>query len=303
MNIQAALVDVADKVLGWGHGVILMIPNFTVAILVVLLAFALSRAAHHLVSKAMLRATAQPLLTNLMATVVQAVVILVGMFIALGILKLDKTVTSLLAGAGVIGLALAFAFQDIVSNFLSGVLLAIRRPFSPGDIIKTNEFQGTVHELNLRATHLRTVEGQIVIIPNSLVFQKPLTNFSMVRYRRVDVTCGVSYQDDLEMVEKLALQAIGGLEITDRSRAIDLYYTGFGESAVEFTVRFWIQVVQQTDHLKARSLAIKSLKRTFDDAGISIPFPIRSVDLSSIDLSKLPLTAPEKLPELVTTSR
>ena len=299
MNIQAALVDVADKVIGWGHGVILMIPNLAVASLVVLLAVVLSRAARLVVSKAMLRATAQPLLTNLMATVVQAVIFLIGLFVALGILKLDKTVTSLLAGAGVIGLALAFAFQDIVSNFLSGILLAVRRPFSPGDIIKTNEFQGTVHELNLRATHLRTVEGKIVIIPNSLVFQKPLTNFSMVRYRRVDVTCGVSYQDDLEMVERLALDAVSGLEIVDKTRSIDLYYTAFGESAVEFTVRFWIQVARQTDHLLARSLAIKAIKRSFEDAGVNIPFPTRSLEVSSVDLQKMPL----KMPDLVTTSR
>lgn len=293
MDIQAALVDVGEKMVGWGHSLILMLPNFVAASIVVLLAFALSRVLRHLVSKAMLKATSQPLLTDLMATVAQGIVILVGLFVALGILKLDKTVTSLLAGAGVIGLALAFAFQDIVSNFLSGILLAVRRPFSPGDIIKTNDFQGTVDELNLRATHLRTPEGQVVILPNALVFQNPLTNFSMARSRRVDITCGVGYDDDLELAEKLAIEAVSSLEMSDRSRAIDLYYNAFGDSAIEFTIRFWIAFDKQTDYLKARSLAIKAIKKAFDKAGVNIPFPIRTIDFGSLPLEKLPVALRE----------
>ncbi len=271
MDIQVALVDVVEKMIGWGHNVILMIPNFVVASIVLLIAFALSRLVRHITSKAMLRATSQVLLTDLMATITQAVILLIGIFVALGILKLDKTVTSLLAGAGVIGLALAFAFQDIVSNFLSGILLAIRRPFNPGDIIKTNEFQGTVDQLNLRATHLRTPEGQIVIIPNALVFQKPLTNFSMAHFRRVDISCSVDYDNNLELVENLALEAVNSLEQADRSRAISLYYGNLGESTVTFTVRFWIQFNSQQDYLEARSLAIKKLKKAFDKAGIKMP--------------------------------
>jgi small conductance mechanosensitive channel len=208
MNIQAALVDVAGKLIGWGYGLILLVPNFIAAGIVMLVAWGLSVLAKSLTLRAMSRAHSQVLLGNLLSTIAQILIIVIGLFVALGIMKLDKTVTSLLAGAGVIGLALAFAFQDVASNFLAGVLMALRRPFSPGHIIETNDFLGTVEELNLRSTHLRTPEGQVVILPNAEVFSKPITNFSMSGMRRVDLRCDVSYNDDLEKAEDVALEAI-----------------------------------------------------------------------------------------------
>lgn len=280
MDIQAALVDVAEKLIGWGYGLILLLPNFVAALIVMLLAWGVSRLVRRLVLRAMSGASSQVLLANLLATIAQWLVLIVALFVALGVLKLDKTVTSLLAGAGVIGLALAFAFQDIASNFLAGILLALRRPFSPGDIVNTNDFLGTVEELNLRSTHLRTPEGQMVILPNATVFQKPITNFSMSGLRRVDLSCGVSYDDDLEKVQQVALAAVRSLPMAEPERSTDFYFTEFGESSIDFVVRFWVKFRRQPDYLEARSQAIKAVKKAFDKEKIGIPFPIRTLDLS-----------------------
>lgn len=279
MDIQAALVGVAEKLMGWGYGLILLLPNFVAAFIVMLTAFLLSRLVRKVVLRAMAGAITQEMLARQLATIAQWLMMIVGLFIALGVLKLDKTVTSLLAGAGVIGLALAFAFQDIASNFLAGVLLALRRPFSTGHIIKTNDFLGTVEELNLRSTHLRTPEGQMVILPNATVFQKPITNFSMSGLRRVDLPCGVSYRDDLEKAQRVATAAIDSLPMAEKGLATQFYFTEFGESSVQFVVRFWIKFRRQPDYLEARSQGIKAIKAAFDREGLTIPFPIRTLDL------------------------
>jgi len=111
----------------------------------------------------------------------------------LSILKLNTAVTSILAGAGIIGLALAFAFQDIAANFISGIFISFRRPLRVGDIVKVKDYMGKVEEINLRDTILRTFQGQTVIIPNKEVFQNPIENFSRLGKRRIDLWIGVSY--------------------------------------------------------------------------------------------------------------
>ena len=119
----------------------------------------------------------------------------------LSILQLDKAVTSILAGAGIIGLALAFAFQDIAANFISGIFISFRKPIKLGDVVKINDYMGKVEQINLRDTIILTFQGQMVIIPNKDVFQSPIENYSLLGRRRLDLVVGVSYGDDLEKVK------------------------------------------------------------------------------------------------------
>ncbi|HBQ59085.1 MAG TPA: mechanosensitive ion channel protein MscS, partial [Balneolaceae bacterium] len=205
-------------------------------------------------------------------------VLTAGVFFALSILNLDGAVTSLLAGAGIIGLALGFAFQDIASNFISGVLLSIRHPFGIGDIIDTNGYFGTVQKLNLRNTVIRTPQGQIVYVPNKSVYENPFTNFTKTGMRRIDLECGVSYGDDLEKALKVAIEAIEGLDARDKSKDVELYYDSFGGSSVDFKLRFWIDFEVLPQYLGARSEAIIRLKKAFDENDIMIPYPIRTLD-------------------------
>lgn len=282
MDISTALNDVVEKLTGWGYGLILLVPNFIAALIVMAITFLIARIVHDVVAKGLAKTSSHAMLHNLLATIARVVVILIGTFVALGILKLDKTVTSLLAGAGVVGLALAFAFQDIASNFLSGILLALRRPFNVGEIIETNDYFGTVEAMNLRSTQLRLPQGQVVIIPNASVFQNPIKNFSQLGMQRVDLSCGVAYGDDLEAVEKLAIETIKSLPMVVEDKPVDLYYDEFGDSSINFKVRFWVKYGRQPDYLGARSAAIKAIKKAFDKDGITIPFPIRTLDFGVV---------------------
>ncbi|MCA9780868.1 MAG: mechanosensitive ion channel [Candidatus Eremiobacteraeota bacterium] len=282
INLGEALTALSDKLQAWLNGLVLMLPNLVMAI-VTLFAFVLiARIVGGVVQKATARASSYRALNSLAATVARIVIIAVGAFLALGILGLDKTVTSLLAGAGVVGLALAFAFQDIAGNFMSGVLLAVRRPFKVGDLIESNDFFGTVREINLRDTLLETPQGQRIIIPNSSVIQNPIENYNNRAVRRVDLECGVAYGDSLEEAEKVALGALEGLDFVKADIGPQFFYTGFGGSSIDFKLRFWIDFAKQSDFMKARSLAIVALKNAFDEAGITIPFPITTLDFDVV---------------------
>jgi len=182
----------------------------------------------------------------------------------LSILKLNTAVTSILAGAGIIGLALAFAFQDIAANFISGIFISFRRPLRVGDIVKVKDYMGKVEEINLRDTILRTFQGQTVIIPNKEVFQNPIENFSRLGKRRIDLWIGVSYGEDLEKVKQVTLQTLKGMKNLSSHDEITLFYQEFGGSTINFMLMLWADSPEQIIYLQVRSQAIMLLKKATD---------------------------------------
>jgi small conductance mechanosensitive channel len=213
--------------------------------------------------------------------VVYIALLAAGVFISLGILGLQKTVASLLAGAGIIGLALGFAFQDIAANLMAGIYLSMRHPFRHGHLIKTNDYFGTVQRIRLRWTEVWTQQGQLALIPNKQIFENPILNYTSLGRRRIDLTLGVSYGDDLEKARQVAMRAVEEVSTRDPAREVELFYDEFADSSINFTVRFWIPFAKQTDYLAARSEAIIRIKRSFEAEGITIPFPITTLDFAA----------------------
>jgi small conductance mechanosensitive channel len=270
----------ARKLTGWGRAFILALPNFLLAITTVVVFWLLARAVRNLVLRLLRRVSHSEQVTYLLAQVVYIAVLAAGTFMALGILGLQKTVASLLAGAGIVGLALGFAFQDIAANLMAGVYLSVRRPFRRGHLIKAQDYFGVVQEVNLRWTELLTQQGQLVLIPNKQVFENPIMNYTIRGTRRVDLTLGVSYGDDLEKARQVALEAVAALLGRLPDRPVEMFYEEFAESSIDFTLRFWIPFQSQKDYLAARSDAIIAIKKAFDEAGIQIPFPTRTLDFA-----------------------
>ena len=281
-EMEAEFVDVystlTDKLMNWLETTVAMLPNLVVALLILIVFFVLGRLVRRGVKHMLEKTTKNKTIINLLETIVGVLIIGIGVFIALSVLKLDGAVTSLLAGAGIIGLALGFAFQDIASNFISGIILSIRHPFGIGDIIQTNDFYGTVVKMNLRNTMIRTPQGQIVYIPNKSVFENPLENFTAENNRRIDLSCGVSYGDDLEKAKKVAIDAVKGLDNYDDTKDVEFYYDEFGGSSINFKIRLWVNFRTNPDFWAARSDAIVAITQAFDEHDIMIPFPIRTLD-------------------------
>ena len=226
------------------------------------------------------------------------VTILITLFTALNIIGLDKAVTTVLAGAGILGLALAFAFQDVAANFMSGIFMSFRRPFDVGDLVNVDDKMGRIEAINLRDTTLITLQGQRLIIPNKAVFQNTIENYSSTGKRRLDLSVGVSYGDDLAKVKSVVLAAIDALTEKDPNRKPELFYKEFGDSSINFDLRVWLRDVDQLNYLEAQSEAIMIIKKAFDQNDITIPFPIRTLDFGikgGETLSEMKLNLIEKL--------
>lgn len=214
---------------------------------------------------------------NLADTLVKVIAWVVGVFLVLRILNLEGIAYSVLAGAGVAGIVIGFALQDIAANFVAGIILAIQRPFRVGHLIHTSEEYGIVKQIHLRSTELETLDGQLVHIPNKSILLNSVTNYNYIPYRRVEITVGVGYSADLQHASKIAIQAVKAIECCEKNRPIDLYYDQFSNSSIDFTIRFWTRFKNEIDFLAARSAAIIAIQQAYKKHGIEIPYPITTI--------------------------
>ncbi|HEX6903395.1 MAG TPA: mechanosensitive ion channel family protein [Thermoanaerobaculia bacterium] len=287
MGLGKAWELLSGKVMGWARGFVLLLPNLLVALVVLVGFWLAAKLVRNILLRLLRRVSHSEQVNRILASSVFLLLIAIGTFVALGILGLQKTVASLLAGAGIVTLALGLAFQDIAANIMAGIYLSVQRPFRPGHIIETKDFFGVVKRIHLRWTELRTQQGQVVLIPNKQVFENPIQNYSATGERRVDLRLGVSYGDDLEKARRAALRAVEEVSTRMPDKEVEFFYEEFGESAIDFVVRFWIKFARQPDFLAAQSEAIERIKKAFDEAGITIPFPTRTLDLGKKDIKDL----------------
>ncbi len=277
-NLNVALELLLRKLQVWGNHIVLMLPNMFVALVLLIATFYIARFVSNGLDKVINRFSHSQALNNLISTLIYLSLLLVGFFFVLSILQLDKVVVSLLAGVGIIGLALGFAFQDIAANFISGIIIAVQKPFGVGDMIETNEYFGIIERITLRTVDIRQTTGERVKLPNKMVFENPLTNFSSNGMRRIDLEVGVSYAEDLERVQQIVIEALEDVKNRVKTRKIEVMYDEFGESAITFKARFWVSYSRQVDYVGAKSDAIIRIKKAFDQNNIMFPFPIRTLD-------------------------
>ena len=278
MDIYKALELIQQKLMVWLREFIKMLPNLALAVLVLVIGLYLSKLARNFSRRMVGRFSHGAVISNLLSSFIYILAIGISLFAALSILGLDKAVTSILAGAGIAGIALAFAFQDIAANFMSGILLIVRKPLRVGDIVKIKDYMGKVHAITLRDIVVQTFQGQMVIIPNKEVFQNPIENFSLLGKRRMDLTIGVSYGDDLEKVKELVLEAVKDIPGIATQNPTTLFFEAFDDSSINFSLRIWVATPEQPDYLRVRDEAILRIKKAFDANDITIPFPIRTLD-------------------------
>jgi small conductance mechanosensitive channel len=257
-----------------------LLPEFLVVILVMLFFYFLSGYVRKWTTRSISRVSKNAVLQGLFGTIAGLLCLVTGIIISLDVLNLDKTVTSLLAGAGVIGIALGFAFQEIASNFISGIAIAFSNPYRLGDIVEGTGFSGTVIKITLRATHLSTKDGLEVIVPNKIMFTSILTNMTSTPSRRVDIRVGVSYDENLEKVRQVTLKAVENIPFRTPDE-IGFFYEEFGDSSINFQLSIWVEYPGDNNFLKARHEIIERLKSAYDEHGICIPYPIRTLNMQN----------------------
>ncbi|MGI8600530.1 MAG: mechanosensitive ion channel family protein [Chitinophagaceae bacterium] len=278
MDLSKAFDLIQDKLYNWGVGLVRMLPNLILAALVLVLGLYIAKHIRNFSRRIIRRFSQGAVITDLLGSFIYIICIGIVLFAVLSIMQLDKAVTSILAGAGIAGLALAFAFQDIAANFMSGFLILIRKPLRVGDIVSVKDYMGRVVAVNLRDTVIQTFQGQMVIIPNKEVFQNPIENFSLLGKRRMDLTIGVSYGEDLEKVKNITLEAVKDIPGLSPVDATTFFFEEFSDSSINFQIRIWAATPDQPDYLRVRSEAIMRIKKAYDENDITIPFPIRTLD-------------------------
>jgi small conductance mechanosensitive channel len=277
-TIEEVIAKIMGKFENWIDTFILMLPNFFIAVIVLLLFYFVARLLTRGLDKTLDRFSSNIAVNRLISSIFHFVIVIIGLFVALGILNLDKTVTSLLAGVGIAGLAIGLAFKDVAANFLAGIYMAIKSPVNVGDLIEYEEHYGRISKIGLRATVLTTLQGQDVVIPNRYLMENPYVHYTINKIRRIDLNVGISYGDNLDKVEKVTLEAINGIEFLKKDKPVDFYYLEFGSSSINFVTRYWVNFKEETDYLKALSEGIRRIKKAYDQNDITITFPIRTLD-------------------------
>jgi len=215
-------------------------------------------------------------LVGFLASTTRYVVLTVVLIAVLARLGIETT--SLVAIVGAAGLAVGFALRDTLAHVASGVLLLIVRPFSVGDFVEAGGIAGTIDEINIFSTAMHTPDNVRLIVPNSHLWDTAIKNFNVLPTRRIDVTIGIGYGDQIgEAIESArTIVAADQRILTDPVAAFAV--TGLGDSAVDLMVRVWCK---REDYWQVQWDLNRNLKEAFDSDGIEIPFPQRVVHMVS----------------------
>ena len=294
-SITEAEKLIEEKLGGWFDVVISHIPNFIVAVIIAILFSFIARLAGKGMKNVLRRSLDSTQIADLMASIFKVIVLSVGVFIALDFMGLKSTVTSLLAGAGIVGLAIGFAFQDMTENLIAGIAMGIRKPFKAGDVIETDNVFGSVHSINLRNTLIESFYGQLILVPNKILFRNVLRNYSTLGVRRIEVPVGISYADDIEKASEVIVDKINQFDFVIRKNETAVYAEGFGDSSINLLVWFWIKYPGEPDFMTVRHKGVVAVKQALDAADISIPFPIRTLDFGIKGGEKLDAMISDKI--------
>jgi small conductance mechanosensitive channel len=253
------------------------LPRLVVAIVVFLLSLLAARMAGRAVRR--VTSNVDEEIARLLARLATVATLVVGTIVALDQVNFD--ITGFVAGLGLVGFTLGFAFQDIAKNLMAGILLLMQQPFEIGDAIEVGGHEGKVTDVDIRATTITSWDGQQVIVPNADVYTSPIINYSKYPARRIVLEIGVGYEEELTRVQEVFLEAISGVEGVLNDPEPSVYCQSLGSAAVDVAAYFWInQTVSSL--LQVTSEAVKALKDAAVHSGINLPYPIQTVRLRQL---------------------
>ncbi len=241
-----------------------------------------------------------PLIRNLIRQALRSFIFLLGLMLALEILDLTTLVGALIGTAGLIGISLGLGFRHVAENYLAGLFLSVRSPFSMNDLIQVDRYEGKVVRLSSREMVLMTLDGNHLRIPNSIAYQSVIINFTRNPLRRFDFEVGVSVAEDLKFVRLVGCEALRGMTGVLTHPEPSMGVERLGNYNVIVCFYGWVDQ-READLLKVKSQAIRTVKTALDKAGITIPEPMQSVLLRPRSGDKIaevkqevpPLTAAE----------
>lgn len=253
-------------------GLVQSLPALAIAVVVLILTLVVGGFAATIADRATQKAHFRTDLKQLLVTMTRLAIWILGGLIAMTVAIPGMTPASMFAGLGVGAVAIGFAFQDILENFLAGVLIMLREKMHIGDAVTANGITGKVERITLRETHLRQFSGELTIVPNSMLFKNPVEILTDQTWRRDEIVVGVAYDSDLGAAREAIRGALISLECVDAPHGIDVLAQAFNSSSIDFLVRWWSDTAIH-DRMVARNDVVMAIKRALDAAEIEIPFP------------------------------
>ncbi|MBY6109119.1 mechanosensitive ion channel [Halomonas sp. DP1Y21-3] len=233
-----------------------------------------AKAVHRVVVKGMQRADVEPLLVKFLGNILYA--LLLTFVILAAISRIGIQTASLIAVIGAAGLAVGLALQGSLANFAAGVMVIIFRPYRIGDYVEAGGVSGTVEDVQIISTELSTPDNRKIIVPNGQMMSGAVVNYSAHATRRVDLTVGVGYDDDIDTVRRVLESVVADDPRVLSEPAPNIRMNAMGDSSITWIVRPWVQA---SDYWDVYWEMTEEIKRRFDREGISIPFPQRDVHL------------------------
>ncbi|HVM07220.1 MAG TPA: mechanosensitive ion channel family protein [Acidimicrobiales bacterium] len=255
------------------------LPRVGIAVVVLVVFVVVGRVLRPIVRGRLAR-TRTPSFARVFAKLTSAVMTLSGALLAMAVVFPSIKPVNLLAGAGVLSIAVGFAFQDILQNLLAGILLLFRHPFSGGDQIEVEDVTGTVEEITIRETVVMTYDGRRVLVPNATVYTNVIRVQTARPRIRAGFVVGVAYETDLADARHVARDAVAAVEGVADDPPVEVFVTELGDWAINLEVLFWCDA-RQLEMRRTKSDAIEAVKMAFDAHGIEIPCQVVALQATS----------------------
>ncbi|MCY7336377.1 MAG: mechanosensitive ion channel family protein [Chamaesiphon sp.] len=275
MNTQVSILF--DKMQAMLNGLITLLPNLILSLITFAIFFYAARTIKHVVRNLTRHRRAARSLGMVLGRLAQGTIILIGLFVALTIVIPSLKASDLVQLLGISSVAIGFAFRDILQNFLAGILILLTEPFQIDDQIVFKNFEGTVENIQTRATTIRTYDGRRIVIPNSELFTNSVTVNTAFEHRRLQYDVGIGYGDDIDTTRELILAAVQETAGVLTSPAPDALVVELAGSSVNIRARWWVEPPRQADILDMQDRVLTNIKNKLFANGIDLPFPTQQI--------------------------
>ena len=267
-SLSAAWDKAAANIQGMISSTLVRIPDIILAVIIFIVFCLVANSIKSLVKRLTRHYRHARNLGIVLGRLAQGAVILIGLFVALSIVIPSFKAGDLIQLLGISGVAIGFAFRDILQNFLAGILILLTEPFQIDDQIVFKGFEGTVENIQTRATTVRTYDGRRIVIPNSELFTNSVTVNTAFEKRRLQYDVGIGYGDDIERARQLILEAMRDVDEVLRDPAPDALVMELADSTVNIRARWWIQPPRRADALDMRDKVLTAIKNKLTVNGI-----------------------------------
>ena len=273
LDLSQALKSVNEMAAGFAE----RLPYILVALTVFVVFYIAAKLIRSVVRRVSMRRKRHRNVGVVLGRLMQWLVVFLGLMIALVIALPTFKPAQLVQFLGISSVAIGFAFRDVLQNFLAGILLLLNEPFRVGDQIKMGDHEGTVEEIETRATMIRTYDNRRIVVPNAELFTNAVTVNTAYDKRRLEYDIGIGCGDDIELARRLMLEAIGAAKDVVSDPAPEVLVYEFGESTVNIRARWWIIPPRRSDALDSRDQVLTAIKQALAANGIDLPFPTRQI--------------------------